>query len=40
MNLIDWTHISNEFTESNIKASKLEEEVQKYKLSELMGTKL
>ena len=40
MNFIDWTHISNKFTESNIKAIKRVEEVQNYKLSELMGTKL
>ena len=40
MNFIDWTHISNKFTESNIKAIKLVEEVQNYKLSEQMGTKL
>ena len=40
MKFIDWTHISNEFTESNIKAIKRVEEVQNYKLSELMGTKL
>ena len=40
MNFIDWTHISNKFTESNIKAIKRVEEVQNYKLSGLMGTKL
>ena len=40
MKFIDWTHISNEFTESNIKAIKRVEEVQNHKLSELMGTKL
>ena len=40
MNFIDWTHISNKFTESNIKAIKRVEEVQNYKLSEIMGTKL
>ena len=40
MNFIDWTHISNKFTESNIKVIKRVEEVQNYKLSELMGTKL
>ena len=40
MNFIDSTHISSKFTESNIKAIKRVEEVQKYKLSELMGTKL
>ena len=33
MKFIDWTHISNEFTESNIKAIKRVEEVQNYKLS-------
>ena len=40
MNFIDWTHISNKFTESNIKTIKRVEEVQNYKLSELMRTKL
>ena len=40
MNFIDWTHISSKFTESNIKAIKWLEEVQNYKLSELIGTKL
>ena len=40
MHFIDWTHISNKFTESNIKAIKRVEEVQNYKLSELMSTKL
>ena len=40
MNFIDWTHISNKFTESIIKAIKRVEEVQNYKLLELMGTKL
>ena len=40
MNFIDWTHISNKFTESNIKAIKRVEEVQNYKLLEIMGTKL
>ena len=40
MNFIDWTHISNKFTESNIKAIKRIEKVQNYKLSELIGTKL
>ena len=40
MNFLDWTHISNKFTENNIKAIKRVEEVQNYKLSELMGTKL
>ena len=40
MNFIDWTHISSKFTESNIKAIKRVEEVQNYKLLELMGTKL
>ena len=40
MNFIDWTHVSSKFTESNIKAIKRVEEVQNYKLLELMGTKL
>ena len=40
MNFIDWTYISSKLTESNIKAIKRVEEVQNYKLSELMGTKL
>ena len=40
MHFIDWTHISNKFTESNIKAIKQVEEVKNYKLSELMSTKL
>ena len=40
MNFIDWTHISNKLTECNIKTIKRVEEVQNYKLSELLGTKL
>ena len=48
MKFIDWTHICNKFrthicnkfTESNVKAIKRVEEVQNYKISELMGTKL
>ena len=40
MNFIYGTHISSKFTESNIKAIKGVEEVQHYKLLELMGTKL
>ena len=40
MNFIDWTYISSKLTESNIKAIKRVEEVQNYKLLELMGTKL
>ena len=40
MNFIDWTHISNKFTESNIDTIKCVEEMQNYKLSELLGTKL
>ena len=39
MNFIDWTHISSKFTESNINAIKRVEEVQNYKLLELIGTK-
>ena len=40
MDYIDWTHVSNKFTKRNIKAKKRVEEIQNYKLSELMGTKL
>ena len=40
MNFTDWTRISNKFTESNIKEIKRVKEVQNYKLSELMVTKL
>ena len=40
INLIDWTHISRAFLESNIKAIKRVEGIQTYKLSELMGYKL
>ena len=40
INLIDWTHIANEFMESNIKACKKVEQIQSYTISELMGSKL
>ena len=39
-NLVDWTHISRTFLESNIKTIKRVEGIQNYKLSELMGKKL
>ena len=35
MNFVNWTHISNKFTESNIKAIEWVEEVQNHILSEL-----
>ena len=37
---IDWIHVSQKFIESNKKAIKHVEEVQNYKLSELLGDKL
>ena len=40
INLIDWTHISRTFLESNIKTIKRVDGIQNYKLSELMGKKL
>ena len=40
INLIDWTHISRTFLESNIKAINRVEGIQNYKLSELVGKKL
>ena len=40
INLIDWTHITNKFMESNIKACKKVEQMQSYKIYELMGSKL
>ena len=40
MNFIFSTHISNRFTESNIKVIRQVEVVQNYKISEIMGTKL
>ena len=40
INLIDWTHIANKFMESNIKVCKKVEQIQSYKISQLMGSKL
>lgn len=40
INFIDWIHISNKFRESNIQTINQVEEVQSYKILELMGTKL
>ena len=40
INLIDWTHISRTFLESNIKTINRVEGIQNYKLSQLMGKKL
>ena len=40
INLIDWTHISRAFLESNIKTIKRVEGIQTYKLSGLVGYKL
>ena len=37
--MIDWTHIVNNFMESNIKGCKKIEQIQSYKISELMGSK-
>ena len=40
INLIDRTHIAKKFIESNIKACRKVEQIQSYKISELMGSKL
>ena len=40
INLIDWTHIANKFMESNFKVCKKVEQIQSYKISQLMGSKL
>ena len=40
ISFIDWIHVSNKFMESNKKAIKHVQEVQNYKLSELLGSKL
>ena len=40
INLIDWTHISKTFLDSNIQTIKRVECIQNYKISELMGRKL
>ena len=40
MSFLDWIHIANKFIESNIKTIKRVEEVQNYKLAELLGSKL
>ena len=39
-NFIDWIHVSHKFIESNKKAIKHVQEVQHYKLCELLGDKL
>ena len=36
---LDWIHISNKFIEANIRTTKRVEEVQNYKLAELLGSK-
>ena len=38
--MIGWTYIANKFMESNIKACKKVEQMQSYKISKLMGSKL
>ena len=40
ISFIDWIHVSNKFMESNKKAIKHVQEVQNYKLSGLLGSKL
>ena len=40
MSFLDWVHVSNKFIEGNIRTIKRVEEVQKYKLAELLGSKL
>ena len=40
MSFLDWVHISNKFIEGNIRIVKWVEEVQNYKLAELLGNKL
>ena len=40
MIFLDWVHISNKFIEGNIKTIKRVEEVQNYKLAELLSSKL
>ena len=40
INLIEWTRIANKFMESNIKVCRKVEQIQSYKISELMGSKL
>ena len=40
MSFLDWVHISNKFIEGNIRIIKQVEEVQDYKLAELLGSKL
>ena len=40
MSFIDWIHVSNNFISCNIKTIRKVENVQRYKLAELMGSKL
>ena len=40
MSFVDWIHVSNNFISCNIKTILKVEDVQHYKLAELMGSKL
>ena len=40
MSFLGWVHISNKFIEGNIRTIKRVEEVQNFKLAELLGSKL
>ena len=40
MSFVDWIHVSNNFISCNIKTIRKVEDVQRYKLAELMGSKL
>lgn len=40
MSFLDQVHISNKYIESNVRTIKRVEEVQNYKLAELLGSKL
>ena len=40
MSFLNWVHIFNKFNEGNIRIIKRVEEVQNYKLAELLGSKL
>ena len=40
MSFLDWVHISDKFIEGNIRTIKRVDEVQNFKLAELLGSKL
>ena len=40
MIFVDWIHVSNNFVSCNIKTIRKVKDVQRYKLAELMGSKL